>query len=88
MMGSKRTVNPSALTGHTGPVRGVAFNHDGTRLATANADTTVRLWPATASPEMLCAKLTTNMSYQQWGDWVSPDIPYIPDVCRDLPTAR
>ena len=25
----------------------------------------------------MCAKLTTNMSHQQWRDWVSPDIDYI-----------
>jgi len=29
---------------------------------------------------MLCTKLTTNMSHQQWRDWVSPDIDYI-EVC-------
>ena len=32
----------------------------------------------------MCAKLTTNMSHQQWRDWVSPDIDYI-KVCPDLP---
>ena len=37
----------------------------------------MRLWPADASPDMLCAKLTANMSHQQWRDWVSPDIDYI-----------
>jgi hypothetical protein len=39
-----------------------------------------------ASPEMLCTKLTTNMSHQQWRDWVSPDIDYI-TLCPDLPVA-
>ena len=34
----------------------------------------------------MCAKLTTNMSHQQWRDWVSPDIDYI-KVCPDLPVA-
>jgi hypothetical protein len=32
----------------------------------------------------MCAKLTTNMSHQQWRDWVSPDIDYI-KVRPDLP---
>ena len=32
----------------------------------------------------MCAKLTTNMSRQQWRDWVSPDIDYI-EACPGLP---
>jgi WD40 repeat protein len=32
------------LTGHTGSVRAVAFNHDGTMLATGSYDTTARIW--------------------------------------------
>jgi hypothetical protein len=54
------------------------------RLASASDDTTMRLWRAVASPDMLSAKLTANMSRQQWRDWVSPDIDYI-EVCPGLP---
>jgi len=39
-----------------------------------------------AWPELLCDKLTANMSREQWHDWVSPDIPYI-TVCPGLPIA-
>ena len=47
----------------------------------------MRLWPAYPDPaSAICAKLTTNMSHQQWRDWVSPDIDYI-KVCPDLPIA-
>ncbi|WP_372511640.1 WD40 repeat domain-containing protein [Nocardia amikacinitolerans] len=42
-------------------------------------------WPGPASwPEDLCAKLTSNMSREQWDEWVSPDIPYR-KTCEDLP---
>jgi hypothetical protein len=34
----------------------------------------VRIWPAIATPEMLCDKLTANMSHKQWREWVSADI--------------
>jgi hypothetical protein len=32
----------------------------------------------------MCAKLRTDMSRQQWRDWVSPDIDYI-EACPGLP---
>jgi uncharacterized protein (TIGR03067 family) len=37
------------LVGHTGPVRGVAWSGDGSRIATASADKTIRIWDAAAS---------------------------------------
>jgi hypothetical protein len=45
----------------------------------------VRLWLAYPdAAAALCAKLATNMSHQQWRDWVSPDIDYI-EACPGLP---
>ncbi len=76
------------LTGHTDAVYSVAFSPDGTRIASGSADTTraaVARLPAMPT-SALCAKLTANMSHQQWRDWVSPDIDYI-KVCPDLPVA-
>jgi WD40 repeat protein len=75
------------LTGHTDKVNSIAYSPEGTRLATGSDDKTVRLWPAYPDPlAAMCAKLTTNMSHQQWRDWVSPDIDYI-KACPDLPIA-
>lgn len=37
----------------------------------------VRIWPAIATPEMLCDKLTANMSHNQWREWISADIEYV-----------
>jgi WD40 repeat protein len=78
--------NGEPLTGHTADVTSVAFSPDGKRIVSGSEDGTLREWPAIASPEDLCAKLTTNMSHKQWNDWVSPHIDYIP-LCQDLPVA-
>jgi hypothetical protein len=58
-------------------------------LASASQDHAVRLWDAVNGQTLggsgtLCAKLTANMSREQWHVWVAPDIDYIP-ACPDLP---
>ena len=65
----------------------MAFSPDGKRdrLRQCRQDgAPVATYPDPASA--MCDKLTTNMSHQQWRDWVSPDIDYI-RVCPDLPVA-
>jgi hypothetical protein len=65
---------PAALTrvlkGHTGPVNGVAFSPDGSRLATTSEDGTVRVWdPATGHPTITLEGHTGGV----WGVAFSPD---------------
>ena len=75
------------LTGHTSFVTSVAFSPDGNTVVSGAGDNTLRLWPTYPDPaSAMCDKLTTNMSHQQWREWVSPDIHYI-KVCPDLPVA-
>ena len=45
------------------------------------------IWPGPrAWPDLLCAKVTQNMSDKQWNQWVEPAIPYTA-ACPDLPKA-
>jgi WD40 repeat protein len=76
-----------AWTGHTDVMASLDFNPDGSRLVSAGADGTVRMWPVpNPDPQALCAKITQNMSRADWDFWVSPDIPYV-KTCTELPVA-
>ncbi len=66
-------------------VSSVAFNPDDTRVLSGSWDGNLRLQPPpTDVTEALCAKLGSNMSHEQWREWVSPWIPYI-KACPNLP---
>lgn len=81
---STATALMDPLVGHRGRVTTVAFTPNGGALLSASDDGTVRSWPMTAAPRALCDKLTMNMSREQWDEWVSPDISYLPG-CPGLP---
>jgi len=77
------------ITGHAGWVAAIAFTSDGRRLVSGGTDGTLRMWnipPSTPeeATDMLCSKLTRNMTEEEWREWISPDID--PEtVCRNLP---
>jgi WD40 repeat protein len=65
----------------------VSFTPDGQTITDFDSDPTRRLWPKPAQslwPSLVCAKLSQNMSHEQWRDWVAPDIGYS-EVCPGLP---
>src|SRR5271154_6590575 len=51
------------LKGHTDVVTSVAFSPDGTRLASASCDNTVKLWDAAVGQELLTLKGHTDYVY-------------------------
>jgi WD40 repeat protein len=83
-----------AWIGHPDRVTSLEFSPDGTRLLSASADGTARVWPIPQPSQSLqdlqdalCAKLTQNMSREDWDYWVtqvSSDIGYV-KVCPNLP---
>jgi WD40 repeat protein len=80
------------LTGHTGLVHSPGVPPRRARLLSAGDDHTLRFWPLPArspdaSRDALCAKLTHNMSRNQWNKVVSPEIDYV-RACPDPPDAN
>lgn len=58
------------LEGHTGPVNGLAFNHDGHRVASVSWDKTIRIWD-TGSGQLV--KSWVAHEGDIWGVAYSPD---------------
>jgi WD40 repeat protein len=56
MPGAVSIPSPPTLKGHNGKVRSLVFSPDGTRIATAGEDGTVRVWDPMTGQEMLTLK--------------------------------
>jgi WD40 repeat protein len=75
------------IKGHVNSVVSLGLTADGRYVISSSNDGALRRWPVPATwPEQLCAKLTRNVSTQEWRDWVSPEIPYVVQ-CPGLPQA-
>ncbi|ATL68732.1 TIR domain-containing protein [Nocardia terpenica] len=73
----------SPLVGHDLGVRSVAVDTAGTRIVSGGDDHAIFLWPIyfPPQPELLCRKLTSPISRQEWNSWTAPaTIPYT-DPC-------
>lgn len=73
------------MAGHWDAVNSVAFSPDSLRVISGSRDSTVRSWPAPSEwSAALCAKLTQNLSHEQWREWISADAGYV-QTCPGLP---
>jgi WD40 repeat protein len=64
------------VDGHASGVTSVAYSRDGHWIVSGSYDTALRLWRAVRTwPELLCSKLTANVSHKQWHNWVCPGLP-------------
>jgi WD40 repeat protein len=77
------------MNAHNVYTLGVAFSPDGQQLVSIGQSANRRLFPPPALDAwgtILCAKLTGNISQQQWHDWMSGDVDYV-ELCPGLPIA-
>jgi WD40 repeat protein len=75
------------MAGHQNWVASIAFSPHDTRILSGSWDENLQLWPAPRKwIDVLCDKLSSNMSHKQWGEWVSTRIDYV-EVCPGLPVA-
>ena len=77
------------LEGHKNWVYSVAFNSDDSRILSGSRDGTIHVWPAPAAlKDVICSKLTSNMSESQWREWISGESFIGPEkLCPSLPDA-
>ncbi|TBV94071.1 hypothetical protein E0E53_15695 [Azotobacter chroococcum] len=65
------------LQGDAKSVWSVAFSPDGIHIVSGGEDRKLHIrYAPKFELNLVCAKLTRNMSRQEWRDWVSPKIDY------------
>ena len=62
-----------SFRGHDGDIIDVAFNHDGTLLATTGTDGTARIWDPATGEECIPSRAQTTTTWGAWGPSFSPD---------------
>ncbi|MFD0360990.1 toll/interleukin-1 receptor domain-containing protein [Nocardia sp. GCM10030253] len=73
--------------GHSMPVFNISFSPKGDVFASAGMDHAVIVWPVPGKwRDILCAKLSANMSRKQWKEWISSESDYV-SACPGLPIA-
>ena len=73
------------LEGNQNWVQSVAFSPDDNWILSGSGDGNLHLWPAPQNlDDTVCSKLTSNISRQQWSQWVPQQIDYR-EICPSLP---
>ena len=84
---TRKTVG-TPLTAGNKDVYALAFSPDGTRIISGGKDGALHFWPFPVDVRgSLCDKIATNMSEQQWNEWISPDIGYIKQCDLPIPSS-
>ena len=82
--GAEHVLISDHFTAHNTKIEAVAVAPDGSFFVTADSRK-ILVWPGPDRwADILCSKLTQNMSDKHWSEWVSPSIPYTLQ-CPGLP---
>jgi len=85
--GSAHLLIGDQFPGHSTDITAVALAPDGSFFVTADARK-VLLWPGPSHwADLICGKLSQNMSRKEWGEWISGDISYV-GQCPNLPVPQ